>query len=414
MNEFINTLIGNTTQCWGCGIFDNLFTVVSEAGSAVYDKLAYLCFILFAVIFGFYVFWALWQHVNPKKPDTSDKMYMKTVGRVFISALFALTLLAAGTSVPRFVSNVTFEPVADMAVVYSHAMLNTNEEKVNAKVQYTPKTMNDDGIFSNRLKDRIVLLMKTTTTQFQSYMGFGAAIMEKAFDWSGMFRIGGLLTHLIIFIIGLFVFYNFFKLFLRFCFYFVDVIVAMGMFAFFFPVALMLFAFRGAPGPNWLSGLGKGLGTDQIKNLINAIVTLVAVIITYTVMNLIISRFFVDSSEQDLMRAITSGDIFSYDLSDDKFAAMSLGTAIVLIYVFNFLYEKIPEVSKMILSVFGVSESKGESEKLAADANKLFGLTTAGAKTIGSMVVNHGQTPEGEKSNNGGGSKESKPTEEKK
>ena len=413
MNDFLNSLVERVTQCWGCAVFDNLFTVVSDAGGAVYNKLAYVCLGIFCVIFGFYVFWAVWQHVNPKKTETSDKMYMKTIGRVVINSFFALALLGAGVAVPRFVTKITFEPVADVALTYTYTMLNTDEAKVNQKVSYQPKNVSDNGIYSTHLRNTIISLMKTTITQFQSYMKIGVVIIEKSFTWSNFLTISGILTNILFFVIGLYLFYNFFKLFLRYCFYFVDVIIAMAMFAFFFPIALMLFAFRGSQGPGWLSGLGKGLGTNQIKNLVNAIVTLVAVIITYTVMTLIISRFFVDANEADLMSAITSGEIFSYDLSEDKAATLTLGGAIVLLFVLNFLYEQIPQVSKMILSVFNVSESNKESEALANDASKLFGLTTAGAKTISSLVVNNGQKPEEEKSGDNKENTENKKEEKK-
>lgn len=391
MNEFMSNLVDNAVQCWGCPVFDNLFMVVSNAGSAAYSKLAQISFAIFAVIFVFYVVWAVWQHVNPKKPDTSDKMYMKTVGRVVINSLFALTLLGMGIAVPRFVSKITFEPVADIALVYTHTMLNTSETQVNQKVSYVPKNMNNNGIYTNELKNKVLALMKTTITQFQSYMKFGIAVIDQAFTWTNIRTVGGLTGHFLMLCIGIYLFYGFFKLFLRYCFYFVDVIIAMAMFAFFFPIALMLFSFRGASGPGWLSGLGKGLGTNQIKTLINAIITLVSVIITYTVMTMIISRFFVDSNEEDLMNTITSGEIFSYDLSDDKAATVTLGGAIVLVFVLNYLYEQIPNVTKMILSVFNVSEQNKESESLANDASKLFSLTTAGAKTIASIVANNGK-----------------------
>ena len=391
MNEFMSNLVDNAVQCWGCPVFDNLFMVVSNAGSAAYSKLAQISFAIFAVIFVSYVVWAVWQHVNPKKPDTSDKMYMKTVGRVVINSLFALTLLGMGIAVPRFVSKITFEPVADIALVYTHTMLNTSETQVNQKVSYVPKNMNNNGIYTNELKNKVLALMKTTITQFQSYMKFGIAVIDQAFTWTNIRTVGGLTGHFLMLCIGIYLFYGFFKLFLRYCFYFVDVIIAMAMFAFFFPIALMLFSFRGASGPGWLSELGKGLGTNQIKALINAIITLVSVIITYTVMTMIISRFFVDSNEEDLMNTITSGEIFSYDLSDDKAATVTLGGAIVLVFVLNYLYEQIPNVTKMILSVFNASEQNKESESLANDASKLFSLTTAGAKTIASIVANNGK-----------------------
>ena len=101
MNNVANNFIENIAQCWGCDVFDNLFRVVSNAGAVVYTKVSNICFAIFAVLFVFYVVWAVWKTLNPKKPDVSDKLYTKTVGRVVINSLFALTLLGLGIAVPR-------------------------------------------------------------------------------------------------------------------------------------------------------------------------------------------------------------------------------------------------------------------------------------------------------------------------
>ncbi len=134
MNGILTGFVDTAVQCWGCAVFDNLFRVVSNAGAAVYNKIADICFILFAVLFVFFVVWAVWKHVNPKKPETGDPFYMKSVVRVVINSLFALTLLGVGVGFPRFITRVTFEPVADVTLIYSQAMLQTTPAAVDERV----------------------------------------------------------------------------------------------------------------------------------------------------------------------------------------------------------------------------------------------------------------------------------------
>lgn len=390
MNRLGSFLVDRIAQCWGCEVFDNLFRVISNAGAAVYTKIADICFILFAVLFVFFVFWAVWKHINPKKPDMSDPFYTKSVVRVVINSLFALTLLAIGVGFPRFITRVTFEPVANVALVYSQSMLKTSMTQVNERVHYQPKPMNDDGFFRPELRNSIISLMKTTVTAFQSYMKLGIAVMDNAFSWSHIHNVGDIFRHILIFFVGLYLFYEFFKLFIRFCFYFVDVIVQMAMFAFLFPIGLMMMSFRGGDLPEWMSSLGKGLGTDQLKKLINAIITLASAIITYMIILAIISRYFSDSGTDTdaLMDAILSGHVFESDLSDENLASITLMGATILVYVLNYIYKQIPRISKMVLGIFGASDGENQmSEQMANDAEKLMGLFTGGIKSVGSKVL---------------------------
>lgn len=397
MNGILNGFVDKAVQCWGCAVFDNLFRVVSNAGAAVYSKIANLCFIIFFVLFVFFIFWAVWKHINPKKPDSSDPFYLKTVVRVMINSLFALTLLGIGVGFPRFITRITFEPVADVTLVYSHAILNTVPEVVNTRVTYQPMKMEDTGLYRPKLRDTVISIMKTTVSLFQSFMKLGIAVMEEAFSWKNILSIGDIFRHILIFFVGLYLFYGFFKLFLRFCFYFVDVIIAMAMFAFMFPIALMMMSFRGGDMPAWMSSLGKGLGASQIKKVVNSIITLGSAVITYMVILVIIARFFSDSgtSVNELMDAITSGTVMSEDLSESNLATLTLGGAVILVYVLNYIYGQIPQVTKMILNTFGVEEENKLSEQMANDAETLVGLVTNGFKKVGGLIVNGGEKKEG-------------------
>jgi len=408
MTDIANNVVESFAQCWGCSIFDNLFRIVSEAGAAVYTNIAQICLLVFAVLFGFYVLWFVFRTLNPLNKDIEKNtytgpLYEHPIVRVIINSLVALSLLTFGVGVPRAISRITFEPVADVALVYTQAALHTNDEIVNERVTYQPKPMRDNGLYRPQLRDKIIMLMKTTITEFQAYMKLGIVVMDKAFSWKALLGAGALIKHIIIFLMGLYLVYGFGKLFLRFCFCFVDVIVAMATFAFFFPMALMLMSFKDSDKnpemPKWMSNLGKGLGAAQIKTLVNSIVTIGATVITYTVILVIIAKFFSsgDMSTTELMKTITSGQIFESDLSYENVMAMSFAGAVVLVYVLNYIYSKIPEVSKMILGVFNLEANNKLSEQMANDVEKMVGNVVTGVKGIGEAVISHGAPKENKK-----------------
>lgn len=396
MNGFMNSLIDDTVQCWGCPVFDRLFQIVSNAAAAVYDQFAVFCAILFCVLFAFYVINAVWKNM---KDNVSDPWYQKSIKPVFINSLVALVFLSMGVMLPRFITSITFEPVADITLVYTQSMLKTDSTVVNEKVTYQPEEITDDGFFRPQLRDKIIMLMKTTITQFQSYMKLGIAVMDYAFSLKALIGIGALIKHIILFFIGLYLFYGFFKLFVRFCFYFADIIVAMTFFAFFFPLSLILVAFKGGNAPEWISSLGKNVGTDQFKKLINSIIALASAVITYTVIMVIIAKFFSapGQSAAEIMELITTGQVFAGDLSGENIAAMTLGGCVILVYVLNFIYGQIPQVTSMVLDSFGVSSENELSEGLANDAMKLTTNIVTTAKNIGKTILTGGESKEDNK-----------------
>lgn len=391
MNEIANSFVENTAQCWGCPIFDRLFQIISYAAAAVYDKFAIFCVIIFCILFAFYIINAFWKNM---KDGVSDPFYQKSIKPVFINSIVALTLLSMGVMFPRFITSITFEPVADLTLIYTQSMLKTDNSVVNEKVTYQPETINDEGFYRPQLRDKIIMLMKTTITQFQAYMKLGIAIMDKAFSLKALLGIGALIKHILLFVIGLYLTYEFFKLFLYFCFYFADVIIAMTFFAFFFPLSLILISFKGGNAPDWLSSLGKKIGTNQFKDLINSIVTLASAVITYTVIMVILAKFFSaqGQSAAEIMELITTGQIFADDLSTDNLAAMTIGSCIILVYVLNFVYSQIPKVTSMIMDSFGVSTKNDLSEQLAKDAMKLTSNVINTAVSIGKNILSGGET----------------------
>lgn len=390
MNRLVNSFVESTVQCWGCEVFDRLFQIVSNAAAAVYDKFVIFCAILFCVLFAFYLINAVWKNF---KGGITDPLYQKSLKPLFINSLVSLTFLSMGVVLPRFITTITFEPVANITVIYTQSMLQTNPDEVNERVTYQPAKIEDDGFYRPQLRDSIVMLMKTTITQFQSYMKLGIAVMDKSFSLSALLSISSLIKHIILFFIGMYLFIGIFKLFLRFCFYFADIIVAMTFFAFFFPLSLILVAFKGDNAPKWMSGLGKDVGTNQFKKLIDSIVALAAAVLTYTVIMVILAKFFAEpgQSAADIMNMITSGEIYSDELSEENLQAMTLGGCVVLVYVLNFIYGQIPQVTSMVLSSFGVSSENKLSEQLANDAMQLTNDVLNVVKQAGKNILSGGE-----------------------
>ena len=164
----------------------------------------------------------------------------------------------------------------------------------------------------------------------------------------------------------------------------------MAMFAFFFPLSLIMVAFRGADNvPSWMSGLGKDIGINQFKNLINAIIALSAAVITYTVIMVIIAKFFTapDASVNEIMNAITTGNIFDVELSDDNLASLTIMGTVVLVYMISYIQSMVPDVTKMVLSAFNVSTKNDLSEQLANDAMALTSATINTVKNVAKTVI---------------------------
>ncbi|MFQ6739277.1 MAG: hypothetical protein ACLRFJ_01220 [Alphaproteobacteria bacterium] len=400
MNTIANSLIDNTIQCWSCSIFDQLFRIISTAAAAVYDRLAYFCIIIFCVLFAAFVFNAVWQNI---KGGVSDPWYEKSVRKVVINAVFVLALLGMGVAFPRFITQITFEPVADITLVYQENMLRQTTDEVNSRVTYQPVEISESSeyFFRPHLRDTIIQIAKTTITQFQSYMKLGIAIIDKGLTWKMLLGIGTLIKHVLLIAIGIYLFYNFFKLFFRFLCYFADVIVAMMFFAFFFPLSLIIMIFKGADNvPSWISNIGKGLGADQIKKLISAIVSLAAAVITYTVIMVIIAKFFSapGADVNSLMNAILSGEVFEADLNEDNVASITLVGSIVLVYVLNFIYEQIPQVTNKIMDAFNIKLDKNEvGDKVADDIMGLTKDVWELGKTVAKTVVTHGEAKDDKK-----------------
>jgi len=398
MEQIAHSFISEATQCWSCPIFDRMFQVISSASAAVYRPFAIICTALFLTVFAFYIFGAVWTNLTK---GFQDGWINKSLRPVFINSIFVVAFLGMNVALPRFITTVTFEPVAYVTQTYATAVLKTTPEEIEAHVPYQPSEMSDDGIFRPELRNTIIDIAKITITQFQSFMKLGVALLDTGLSWSMFFGVGAFIKHILLAFIGLYIFWAFFKMFFRFLCYFADVIIAMALFAFFFPLSLVTTAFNDSKETDtwtgWIKNLGKGLGVDQIKSMIGAIISLGVAVITYTVILVIISRFFADPTDgtnnfDNLVAAVLDGSVFSSDLSVTSQYDFSLSTVIVLVYVLSYIYGNIPEITDMILKMFDAPKPKNP----AGDemAKNLMGATKYmydAVKTAAKTVVNHGE-----------------------
>ncbi len=388
MTDTMMSLVGDTVQCWGCPVFDRLFQIISAAATGFYEYFSDMCLILFLAMFTVYAINAIWQNF---KSNFADPWYKKSVQKVFINSIVAISLMGTGVILPRFITTVTFEPVAQITLTYTQAMINQTQKDVDERVTYQPVKMQEDGFYRPELRNKIIDLMKTTITQFQSYIKLGIAVMDSAFSWNALLGVGALIKHIVLFFIGLYLAQGFFRLFFKYCCYFADAIVAMAFFAFFFPLSLATFAFNGAENvPEIIKKIGKNVGVNQIKNLISSIVTLGSVVITYTVIMAIIAKFFsaTDVSNVELMNAITSGKIFDKDLSSENLEALTLTSCVALMYVLTYVYKQIPQITKMILGAFAVEEKNEYGDKLADNLMKLTKNIVDTTVNVGKIIIN--------------------------
>lgn len=399
MENFGYSLVDNALQCWSCPVFDRLFLVVSQAAAAVYDDFVIICTMLFVAIFAFYVFGVVWKNLTGKFADGfKDGWFKNSIWTIIKNSLFALAFLGMGVMVPRFITMITFEPVAYVTQAYSTAMLKQTPAEIDQRVTYTPVQITEEnsGIFRPQLRDTIINIAKVTITMFQNYMKLGIAMLNSAFSWSMFSGIGAFIKHIILAVIGAYLFMAFFKMFFKFLCYFADVIVAMAMFAFFFPLSLVTAAFKDIKDgdmPNWLSWakqVGKEVGVDQIKNVISAIISLCSAVITYTVILVILMRFFADANGNNfeaLINAVNSGQIFEFDLESSALNDLTLTSIIVLVYVLEFIYDNIPKVTNIILDMFNVTASKNPvGEKLGESIMQLTKTTLDGGKKLVKII----------------------------
>ena len=378
-----NSLIESGEQCWTCPIFDKLFVIVSNTAGAAYQDLTLFAVIIFSVLFAFYIVNAVWQNI---KKGAEESLFQKTLKPIVIKSMLALSLLGAGLMVPRIISKITFEPAALITMEYSKTMLPSDYDIP----EYTDAIqLEDNSFFNSDLRDTIIKILETSVSNFQVYIKIGIAIMDSAFTFNGPSDFGRLIRHIIILCLGAFLTYNFGKLFVKYSFCFMDVIIAMAMFAFFFPFSVVFFIFKDAQDlPGWMKNLGKDLGGGQIKKLINAIVSMAAAILTYTVIMLIIKGFLAENNIDSNSIQNTTEALLDFNLDNSSAMELTLTGVIVLVYVVNYIADKIPDVTKKIFEAFGVQQEDALSKEMGENMWTLTNLMTDKVKGFTKTVTN--------------------------
>lgn len=383
MQELANSLIDSGVQCWTCPVFDSLFAIISNTAAAAYQRLCIFSIVIFCVLFAFYALNVVWNNI---KNGGKDSLFDKTLRPILIKSLIALSLLSMGLIVPRFISMITFEPVAIMTLQYSKAMLPSDYV---IPAYQNAINLGDNGFFNPALRDTIIQILETSVANFQVYIKIGIAIIDEAFSLKALLGIGSLIKHIIICFIGIFLTYNFAKLFIKYSFCFMDVIFAMAIFAFFFPLSVIFFIFRDASeAPGWMKSLGSNLGGGQIKKLINAIASVASTILTYTVIMLIIRGFLnTNGVDADSIRNSTEA-LFDFDLENSSAMQITFAGAIVLVYVINYIANQIPKVTEKILSVFNVKQENALSKEMGENVFQLTQIMATKAKDLAKTIIN--------------------------
>ena len=400
METMANNLVENVVQCWTCPIFDKLFAIISNTAGAAYQRLIVFAVIIFCVLFSFYIINAVWQNI---KNSGKDPFFQSSVKPVVIKSLIALSLLTLGLLIPRLISTIIFEPAALLTLGFTKAMSQFGTV-VEPYTNFAPLT--NETFFTNELRETIIQLIETSVTNFQIFINAGIGVMDAAFSFHIPFSFGTIIKHIIVFFIGAFLTYNFGKLFVKYSFCFMDIIVAMAMFAFFFPLSVVFFIFKDAQHlPDWMKKLGGNLGAGQIKKLVNAIVSVGGTVLTYTIIMVIITGYLNPDS-------ITSSPdaLFEFDLDDPDVMTLTFSSAIVLVYVINYIADQVPNVTKKIFEAFGVQQENSLSKEMGENVWKLTAIVADGAKKFVKTVVN----PDSVKSDDKGDKKSDDKKEDKK
>ena len=134
--------------------------------------------------------------------------------------------------------------------------------------------------------------------------------------------------------------------------------------------------------------LGSEFGSGQIKKLINAIVSVAATILTYTIMMLIIAGFLRDSGVDVNSIQNASESLFDFDLDNSTAMEITVAGTIVLVYVINYIAGKIPDVTQKIFDAFGAKQEDSISKEMGENVWKLTTIITNKAKEITKKIIN--------------------------
>jgi hypothetical protein len=167
--------------------------------------------------------------------------------------------------------------------------------------------------------------------------------------------------------LGLYIIYQFFKLFLGFCYKFIDVIVSLAMFAFFFPFMLVLSVVQRSSSEDWVKSIGGGFSLKLVRNTFSSIVSLMGAVLVYTVIIVMVANFFSSDlfTNNEIARHVMDGTINAKMLDDINTTNVTLIAFAIFAFVMDYLRKQIESVNKEIISSFGIDPSSEIADDIA-------------------------------------------------
>lgn len=350
MNAAFDFFTNNVLQCWACHAFDHTFVAVSVAAANAYDKISEFALLLLTAFLAFYIVYIVLTKLN--KQASEDPFYMKSVKPVLINSMIIVSLLGIGITLPKMISYVALEPAAQITTSLSSALIDAPQ------AQYEPIKMPENGFYTATTKDKVIETLKITTGGFQTYIAQGFKLISSAADLSIIknlikLEFGSVLETLFILLLGIYISWSFIKLFAKFMFYSLDVLMHATFFAFLFPILAVAFVFRNSDAPDWVKNIGNGSAT-MFQNLLGSIITLGSAIVVYVIIMAMLAGF--------------AGD--NFETPNVMHSAAGLAT---LVLVLGFIIGKTETMANEIKSVFGIQEKKELGEAANTNFTKLLG-----------------------------------------
>jgi hypothetical protein len=329
---------------------------VSFSASGAYVRITQ--FALF-ILTAFLVFYTLYIVMAKMAKSDEDPFYLKSMKPVLINSAVIVALLGMGLFVPKAVSTITLEPVAYLTHGIASSVLPAPDHSL-VMVGLTKAIQVIDpagpGIYSPELKHRIIDIMRMTASSFQNLILFGFNMLSNSLSLDSLVAVitldfGKMLETIFMFLLGLVITWQFIKIYFKFLFYFVDVIVSLALFAFLFPVMLAAFVMQNSEAPDWVKKMG-GMSGTIFQNAVKSIITLASAMIVYVVIVAMIGAF---------LGGVGASEILAGDFSNVNFAApeiMRSATGIaVLVLVLKFLIAKVDPIANEIKSAIGFADS---------------------------------------------------------
>lgn len=132
-------------------------------------------------------------------------------------------------------------------------------------------------------------------------------------------------------------------------------------------------------------------------------------VLTYTIIMVIIAGFLNPDSLTSSPAAL-----FEFDLDDPDIMTLTFSSAIVLVYVVNYIADQVPEVTKKIFDAFGVKQENALSKEMGENMWKLTGIVADNTKKLVKTIANPESAKSDDKGDKGDKKSDDKKEEDKK